>query len=124
MKKSSPATYFPLSFAVITNCFNGNGTLSSENKLSSVFFINSYGTVASNYPEDTVTLTKEKMQGEDALTAEDKMPLLNTDSAFSATAAYPKLSVFEGKDGVSAAEQASIPCLSTAEAERKRIPIS
>lgn len=91
--------------AVITNCFNGNGTLSSENKLSSVFFINSYGTVASNYPEDTVTLTKEKMQGEDALTAEDKMPLLNTDSAFSATAAYPKLSVFEGKDGVSAAEQ-------------------
>lgn len=91
--------------AVISNSFNANGKLTTEVKLSAMLFVNSYGTEACNYTDGAYLLSKENMQGEDALTSPDKMPLLNSASVFTATSAYPVLSVFSGKDIASVTEK-------------------
>ncbi len=85
--------------AIMANPWCSNKAIATSYAVGKLFDKNapiiatSYATVASNAGETVVS--PENMKGDNALTNENKMPLLG--GAFYATDSYPKLAVFDGR---------------------------
>lgn len=75
--------------ASISNCYNGNGTLSSNSSNTDISVSNSYQNVSGVYG---TTLEEDNMKGEDVFTNASKMPELG--ELFVANASYPTLNAF------------------------------
>lgn len=88
----------------VNNSYNAKGTL--YHSWSSATSSSSKNNYATGYDQDKTSsgeglvafyatrISAEKMQGVDVLSAADKMPMLNNDDAYTATATYPVLTVF------------------------------